>query len=103
MPNYVEAIAASGLTIYDAIEIGDPALWIPTPELEGLLDRALAGISLAGLPLRTRSKVTKEYICQALGYPVPASFKKTQPRFIGQLIDTYGQKSNKLQFWNEEL
>ena len=101
--DYVEAIRSSGFTIYDAIEIGDPAFWIPTPELESLLDRELAGISLAGLPLRTRSKVTKEHVCHALGYPVPASFKKTQPRFIGQLFDTYVQKSNNLQVWNEEL
>ena len=101
--NYVKTISASGLTIYDEIEIGDPSLWIPTPELEALLDEELAGISLAGLPLRTRSKVTKEHVCHALGYPVPASFKKTQPRFIGQLFDTYVQKSNNLQVWNEEL
>ncbi len=101
--DYVGAIKASGLTIYDPIEIGDPLLWIPTPELEGILDKALAGISLAGLPLRTRSKVTKEHVCNALGYPVPAGFKKTQPRFIGQSFDTYVQKSNNLQVWNEEL
>lgn len=101
--SYVEAIRASRLTIYNRIEIGDPSLWIPTPELEELLNKALAGISLAGLPLRTRSKVTKEHVCRALGYPVPASFKKTQPRFSGQLFDTYVQKSNNLQVWNEEL
>jgi len=76
--DYVGAIKASGLTIYDPVEIGDPALWIPTPELEVLLDTALVGISLAGLPLRTRSKVTKEHVCKALGYPVPTSFAKTQ-------------------------
>lgn len=101
--DYVEAISASGRSIYDAIEVGDPELWIPTPELETLLDGSLRGISLAGLPLRTRSKVTKEHVCKALGYPVPASFKKTQPRFVGQLFDTYVQKSNNLQVWNEEL
>ncbi|MDR7154586.1 hypothetical protein J2W40_001398 [Sphingobium xenophagum] len=101
--DYVGAIKASGLTIYDPIEIGDPALWIPTPELEVLLDTALVGISLAGLPLRTRSKVTKEHVCKALGYPVPTSFAKTQPRFVGQFFDTYVQKSNNLQVWNEEL
>lgn len=38
-----------------------------------------------------------------LGYPIPASFEKTQPRFPGQLFDTYVQKSNNLQVWNEEL
>lgn len=101
--DYARAIAESGLTIYDPIEIGDPDLWIPTPELEVLLDERLQGISLAGLALRTRSKVVKENVCRALGYPVPPSFKKTQPRFVGQMFDTYAQKSNNLQVWNEEL
>lgn len=100
---YVEAIRRSGLSIYEPIEIGDPELWIPRPELEQLLDGAIAGVSLAGLPLRTRSKVVKEHVCRALGYPVPPSFKKTQPRFPGQLFDTYAQKSNNLQIWNEKL
>ena len=103
MRNYSGAIGASGLTIYDPIEVGDPALWIPAPELEALLNDALAGISLAGLPLRTRSKITKEHVCRALGYPVPTTFRKTQPRFPGQFFDTYVQKSNNLQVWNEEL
>lgn len=101
--NYVANIGASGLTIYDVIDIGDLKLWIPTPELEEVLNGALVGTSLTGLPLRTRSKVTKERVCRALGYPVPRSFKKTQPRFVGQLFDTYVQKSNNLQVWNEEL
>ena len=47
--NYVKSIADSGLTIYDPIEIGDPELWVPTPELEVILDEKLRGISLAGL------------------------------------------------------
>lgn len=101
--SYVENIRRAGITIYSPIEIGDPDLWIPTPELERLLDRGLRGISLRGLPLRTRSKVAKEHVCRVLGYPVPSSFLKTQPRFTGQFFDTYVQKSNNLQVWNEEL
>lgn len=100
---FVSNIADSGLTIYDDIEVGDPSLWVPTPELEALLDAELRGVSLVGLPLRTRSKMVKEHICNALGYPVPPSFRKTKPRFPGQLFDTYVQKSNNLQVWNEEL
>ena len=100
---YVEAIRRRRLSIYHRIEIGDPELWIPTPELELLLNAAMSGISLAGLPLRTRSKLVKEHVCRSLGYPVPSSFKKTQPRFPGQRLDTYVQKSNNLQIWNEEL
>lgn len=100
---FVRAITASGLNIYDPIPVGDPHLWIPAPELQALLDEGLRGISLAGLALRTRAKVTKENVCKVLGYPVPKSFKKEQPRFPGQNFDIYGQKSNNLQVWNEEL
>lgn len=100
---FVETIRKKGLTIYDPITIGDPNLWIPSPDLEALLDAELKGLSLEGLKLRTRSKVVKEHVCKALGYPIPASFKKTQPRFPGQMFDTYVQKANNLQIWNEEL
>jgi hypothetical protein len=100
---YVSNIRSSGLTIYDPIEIGDPKLWIPSPDLERLLDGGLRGISLAGLPIRSRSKVAKEHVCRVLGYPIPGSFRKSQPRFPGQIFDTYVQKSNNLQIWNEEL
>jgi len=100
---YARNIRRSGLTIYDPIEIGDPNFWIPAPALESLLNTTLRGRSLAGLPLRTRSKVVKTAVCEALGYPVPKSFSKTQPRFPGQRFDTYAQKSNNLQVWNEEL
>ena len=103
LDRYVRNITQSGLSIYDAIEIGDPKLWIPAPKLQALLDRSLSGISLAGLPIRTRSKVVKENVCRALGYPVPKSFPKTKPRFPGQAFDTYTQKSNNLQVWNQEL
>ena len=101
--NYVDNIRKSGLTIYDMIEIGDHNVWIPTQDLERLLDSGLRDMSLYGLPLRTRSKVVKKRICQVLGYPIPKTFRKTKPRFPGQLFDTYVQKSNNLQVWNEEL
>lgn len=100
---FVSAIRNKGLKIYDDIPIGDPTYWIPTTELQALLDEGLRGMSLAGLPLRTRSKRVKERVCEVLGYPVPSSFKKTQPRFPGQMFDIYTQKSNNLQIWNEEL
>ena len=67
---YVAAIRKNGLSIYSHISVGSE-LWIPTSALEMLLDRELAGISLAGLPIRTRSKVVKEYVCIALGYSPP--------------------------------
>ena len=100
---YARNLRESGLSIYDAIALNDAALWIPTPELERLLDAGLRGLDLTGLPLRTRSKIVKQHVCQVLGYPTPKSFKKSQPRFPGQQFDTYVQKSNNLQIWNEEL
>jgi hypothetical protein len=95
-------IRASGLTICDPIVIGSK-LWIPSPELQAILNRALRGLNLTGLPLRTRSKRVKERVADALGYPVPKTFLKRRPRFPGQCFDTYIQKSNNLQVWNEEL
>lgn len=68
-----------------------------------LLDHGLRGLSLTGLSLRTRSKVVKTAICETLGYPVPKSFKRTQPRFPCQMFDVYAQKANNLQVWNEGL
>jgi len=99
---FPKRIRASGLTIYDSIVVGSE-LWIPSPELQAILSRALQGLNLTGLPLRTRSKRVKERVAEALGYPVPKTFLKTQPRFPGQCFDTYIQKSNNLQVWNEEL
>jgi hypothetical protein len=106
--DYKNFIQLSGKTIYDPIEIGDPDYWIPSFHLEELIKKGLQGKALKdthgrALPNRTRSKVVKAFACEALGYPVPKSFKKTQPRFIGQRFDTYAQKSMNLQIWNEEL
>ena len=101
--DYRLAIASSGLDIYAPISVEYPALWIPIEELERLLNIHLIGYSLEGLPNRTRSKVVKGFICEALGYPAPKSFKKTQPRFLGQQLDVYVQKSSNLQIWNEDL
>lgn len=100
---YPVNISQSGLSIYDPIVPSDPNLWVPTSALEALLNDRLVGVSLYGLPLRTRSKRVKEAICEALGYPTPASFKRSHPRFPGQLFDTYIQKSNNLQIWNEDI
>lgn len=96
-------IEKSGLSIYTDIAVGDSNLWITTRELEYLLNDSLINISLSGLPLRTRSKVVKTKICNALGYPVPKTFIKTKPRFPGQNLDVYSQKSNNLQIWNEDI
>jgi len=71
--------------------------------LEQRLTALLDGRSLAGLPLRTRSKVAKQLVCAVLGYAAPSSFKKTQPRFPSPNFDLYVQKSDNLQVWNQEV
>ncbi|MBO6633058.1 MAG: restriction endonuclease [Parvibaculum sp.] len=101
--DYRAAISRSGKSIYDPIEIGDPELWVPTPELEILLNSELVGKGGLNVPIRTRSKIVKQMVCRALGYPAPEGFKKTKPQFLGQDFDTYTQKANNLQIWNEEL
>jgi len=101
--DYPKRISERNLSIYDPLEEENQDLWVPTSELERLLNNGLIGFSTSGLPLRTRSKVIKQEVCRILGYPIPISFKKTQPRFPGQLFDTYIQKSDNLQIWNEDI
>jgi hypothetical protein len=94
-------IAESGISIYESLDRKDPRFF-SLSELEVLLGRELEGLSLC-FPLRTRAKVAKTAVCRALGYPVPARFRRTQPRFPGQDLDVYVQKNNNLQIWNEEV
>src|SRR5262249_31407738 len=95
------AVAKSGRTIYDMLH--DSPEWLLTSDdLEKLLKSGLLGLNL-DYPLRTRSKVLKTRVCEILGYPVPRSFKRSKPRFPCQDFDTYVQKSNNLQIWNEEI
>lgn len=97
----VEKIRASGLSIYDSLS-DRPDLYLSRPQLEAVLNADLIGLNLC-FPIRTRSKVLKTRVCEVLGYSVPRSFKKEQPRFPGQNVDTYVQKANNLQIWNEEV
>lgn len=100
--DYVAAIRESGLTIYDPIEVGSD-LWIPSRELERILDDALRGFATAGMPQKTRAKIVRKEICAALGYPTPTSFKRIRPKFPGQAFDPYVQAANNLQVWNDEI
>ncbi len=103
MINYQRNIAESGLTIYETIDPNNKNLYIPTKHLQAIIKAAMVRLSLQGLPLRTRSKIVKQKICECLGYPIPKSFKKTQPRFYGQNFDVYTQKLLNVQIWNEEI
>lgn len=94
-------IAASGLSIYDDLS-QRPQLVYDLSTLEARLHRALHGLRL-NYPLRTRARVAKAAVATALGYAAPKSFQKTQPRFPGQDLDVFVQKSDNLQIWNEEV
>lgn len=100
--DYVRNIKNAQLTIHDPIQVGDPNLWIPDEFLEELLNNKLMGLNV-NYPIRTRSKVVKQAVCDALGYPIEQKFPKYQPRFTGQNFDTYNQQSYNLQIWNEEV
>ena len=67
--SYVDNIRESGLNIHNPITIGDPNLWIPDEHLEHLLNKNLCGRNVE-YPIRTRSKIVKQWICEALGYPI---------------------------------
>jgi len=95
----IDRIRAQNKSIYTF----DEECYLETHELEFLLSFTLVGRSYKGLPLRTRSKVVKTDICESLGYLVPHSFLKTNPRFPSQDFDVYIQKSLNLQIWNEDI
>ena len=96
-----EAVVALGFDIYEPL-VRYPEVVYEQAELEALLSHELAGAVFTG-PIRTRSKLAKEAVCRALGYPVPSSFKRVKPRFPGQDLDVYVQQHDNLQVWNEEL
>ena len=96
----ISLISKSGRDIYHD---PDPDLLLSDEELQDTLRRHLIGKSVAGMPIRTRSKHGKNLVAKALGYPEQKSFKKTAPRFPGQNLDLYLQKSNNLQIWNQEV
>lgn len=95
----VQRIRKSGLSIYDPVPTH---LRLSDRDLERILKRQLSGLNL-DYAIRTRSKVLKSAVCDALGYPIPEVFRKSRPRFPGQDFDTYVQKADNLQIWNEDV
>ncbi len=96
------SIRGLGIDIYTDVHSVETGLFYPGEELESYLDHVLRGQKIGG-PIRTRSKLAKQMVAEALGYSRPVSFKRTKPRFPGQDLDVYVQQDNNLQIWNEEL
>jgi hypothetical protein len=95
------AVAELGFDIYEPLT-AYPEVVYTTAELEALLRHALDG-QVFHAPIRTRAKLAKQVTAKALGYPVPKTLKKTNPRFPGQDLDVYVQQSDNLQIWNDEI
>lgn len=100
---YRDAIRSSGYSIYDTIDQADPQLWLPTEIVESLLNERLFGMDVGNLPNRTKSKLVKAAVCEALGYPIPRKFVRVKPRFPGQMLDVHVQKGKNLQMYNNDV
>lgn len=96
-----EVVKALSVDIYAPLGEFSEAVYT-SGELEALLNHDLTGQVFPG-PIRTRSKLAKQAVCLALGYPAPQSFQRVKPRFPGQDMDVYVQQHDNLQVWNEEL
>jgi hypothetical protein len=96
------AVAASGFSIYDPLVPDREDLFYPREELEALLCEHLRGRRVPG-ENRTKAKLAKQFVAEALGYPVPASFQRTSPRFTGQDLDVFAQASDNVQIYNQDL
>jgi hypothetical protein len=98
------AIQRERPSIYDPPANELTGLFYTPHELELLLKSKLIGSgSLHDLPVRTRSKVAKTLVCEALGYTAPAVFLKVNPRLRHANVDVYAQQANNLQIWNQEV
>ncbi len=99
-----EEIRSQQPSIYDPPANELTGLFYTPTELEVLLKKELVGrTDLEGLPVRTRSKVAKTLVCEALGYVAPATFTKVNPRLRHLNADVYSQQSTNLQIWNQEV
>lgn len=99
-----EEIRTERPSIYDEPATESTGLFYTPHELACILRAELLGRNdLADLAVRTRSKVAKTIVCDALGYNSPAIFRKVNPRLRHANIDVYSQQSNNLQIWNQEV
>ena len=92
------------ISVYDSPTNAESDDFFTVVQLETLLKKQLIGrTDLVGLAVRTRSRIAKALVCEALGYQAPRSFKRVSPRLPHPVIDVYAQQSTNLQIWNEEI
>ena len=91
-------------SIYDPSATELTGLFYSPPELQALLrDELIGRDDLDDLPVRTRFKVAKTLVCEALGYTAPPTFAKVNPRLPHATVDVYVQQASNLQIWNQEV
>ena len=95
------AIGRAGINIYESLD-DRPSLYYQATELQTRLREELIGKVFTG-PIRSRSLLAKRAVAAALGYPAPASFARTRPRFPGQNLDVAVQYSDNFQVFNDEV
>jgi hypothetical protein len=73
-------------------------------QLKTVIEARFQGsLELRGLPIKTRAKRARMMTCEALGYTIPKSFPRTQPRFDIERFDIMVQRSNNYQLWNDDI
>ena len=100
------AIEHGRVDLYWPAATADTQFFYDPEGLEAILQDELIGrTDLADLPIRTRAKVAKSVVCEALGYQAPRSFPKMAggPRLPHPAIDVYAQQSSNMQIWNQEV
>lgn len=92
MINYPFNISQSGLSIYDTINPANSNLYIPTDALEIILANHMVGLSLEGLPLRTRSKVVKQKFVMPLAILFLVPLQKPSLVFLVKILMSIPRK-----------
>lgn len=97
-------IKASTVSIFDdTVDATSPYFYEPN-EIQALLRDELLGIKdLAGLKNRTRGKLAKQLVAEALGYTRPSSFPRVRPRLRHAGVDVAAQGTSNFQPVNEDI
>jgi len=96
----IELIRQAGIDIYCALDYQSP-LFMPAESIERALSQALIGRRFEG-ENKTRSKLVKQAVAGALGYPIPTRFKRSVCHFPSQDLHIHSQKASNLQVYNRE-
>lgn len=91
-------IRRRGLTIYDH----DEAVRYDLKVLAARMRAKLLGL-VWDVPIKTRSKLAKIAVCEALGYEAPPRFRRVHPRLPAQDLEVAVYRADNFQPWNQQL